>query len=146
MINELGNALREILAAFGIEVACLEITHSDVHLVEGVLCTITGLVESSGEKRGILSLEFDEAAASFLLGSMIGDPEGLYSEMGLSALSELTTMLCGSFLTRLNLALIATPPTGVVGRQVQGILNTMPVQKIYLQLGKGTLAAGLSIS
>lgn len=146
MINELGNALREILAAFGIEAAHLEMTHSDVHQVEGALCTVTGLVESSGEKRGILSLEFDEAAASFLLGIMIGDPEGLSSEMGLSALSELATMLCGSFLTRLNLALIATPPTGIAGKRVQGILNTMPVQKISLRLGKGTLVAGLSIS
>jgi len=146
MITELGNALREILAAFGIEVAHLKMSYSDLHQVEGILCIVTGLVENHGERKGIVSLEFDEAAASFLLGIMIGDPEGISSEMGLSALSELSTMVCGSFLTRLNVALMATPPTGVVGKRVQGILNTMPAQKIFLPLGGGTLAAGLSIS
>ncbi|MGC8778187.1 MAG: hypothetical protein ACP5Q4_05865 [Candidatus Caldatribacteriaceae bacterium] len=131
MITELGNALQDILSAFGVEVAHLKMTHNDVHRVEGVLCIVTGLVENTGERKGIMSLEFSEPAASFLLGIMIGDPEGLTSEMGLSALSELA---------------IATPPTGVVGKRIQGILNTMSVQKVSLPLGGGTLTAGLSIS
>ena len=146
MITELGNALQDILSAFGVEVAHLKMTHNDVHRVEGVLCIVTGLVENTGERKGIMSLEFSEPAASFLLGIMIGDPEGLTSEMGLSALSELATMICGAFLTRLNATMIATPPTGVVGKRIQGILNTMSVQKVSLPLGGGTLTAGLSIS
>lgn len=146
MITELGNALQEVLSAFGLELGELKVTKEELHRVTGILCIITGLLECHGERKGIMSLELDEKAASFLLGIMIGDTNGLFSEMGLSALSELATMICGSFLTCLNATMVATPPTGVIGGAVRGILNTMPVEKVSLSLGGGILKAGLSIS
>ncbi|MEN3189246.1 MAG: chemotaxis protein CheX [Atribacterota bacterium] len=146
MITELGSALQEVLSAFGLELGEFKIIKEDMHLVTGVLCVITGLLECNGERKGIMSLEFDEKAASFLLGIMIGDVSGLSSEMGLSALSELATMICGSFLTRLNVMMVATPPTGVMGGAVRGILNTMPAEKVSLFIGGGLLLAGLSVS
>ena len=146
MIGELGMAVQEVLSAFGVEVAHLRAKETDFHRVEGFLCIITGLLERDGERKGIMSLEFDRKAASLLAGIMIGDPEGFSSEMGLSALSELATMVCGTFLARLDVPLLATPPTGVVGEGLQGILNVMPARKIELRLGEGLLAAGLSLS
>ncbi|MBC7217958.1 MAG: chemotaxis protein CheX [Candidatus Caldatribacterium sp.] len=146
MIGELGTAIQEVLSAFGVEVAYLQTRVTDSHRVEGFLCIITGLLERDGERKGIMSLELDQEGASFLAGIMIGDPEGFSSEMGLSALSELATMVCGAFLARLDVPLLATPPTGVVGEDLQGILSVMPAWKVQLRLGRGSLVAGLSLS
>lgn len=146
MIGDLATAVREVLSAFGVNVSRFEARESEMHHVEGTLCIIIGLVEGKGERRGIIGFEFDREVASFLAGLMIGDPEGLFSEMGLSALSELAIMVCGTFLGHLDLPLLATPPTGVFGTRVLGLLNVMPARKVALRVGEGTLMVSLSFS
>lgn len=147
MIEELGTIAQQALGTFGIHIDRVRLLKESHHLATAPFCVIVGIVVRTGERKGIFSFEFEEPFARTALNALMqGYEVELFSEMGISALLELSNILSGNLLSAVAPQAMTTPPTAVYGQNVKALLNTLPSYKTVLSSNTGSLIIGLSIT
>lgn len=146
MIEALSEAVNDIFGTFGVSPKCSDATKLEPHIIEKSFCVVIGIVDGGGDRKGVLSFEFDKPFVLGLLAAMMpGIDVHVESEMGISAISEIANMVTGKLLTKLNFAGMTTPPTGIIGQNMKGLLNTTYAYKIIYRWQNGSMAVTLSL-
>jgi len=147
MSGNLGDVIKNILSSVGISVSSVKLLKEGKHLVKTPMCVFMGIVTRNNERKGVISLEFEKDFAEVALDAMMpGFDVAVDSELGVSALSELTNMISGNVLPHIAPNAITTPPTTVVGFNMAVLLNTLPSYKIIVDCSGTILAIGLSFT
>jgi len=147
MSSNLGDVIKNILSSVGISVSSVKSLKEEKHLVKAPMCIFMGIVTRNNERKGVISLEFEKDFAKVALDAMMpGFDVAVDSELGVSALSELTNMISGNVLSHIAPNAVTTPPTAVVGFNMAVLLNTLPSYKIIVDCLGTILAIGLSFT
>jgi len=147
MIEALSEAVNDILGTFGISPKYSNAMKLESHIIEKSLCVVIGVVDRNGDKKGVLSFEFDKPVVLDLLAAMVpGIDVDVESEMGISAISEIANMVTGKLLTKLGFVGMTTPPTGIIGQNMKGLLNTTYAYKITYRWQNGSMAVTFSLT
>ncbi len=138
-------ALSSTLSAFGMEVKKKERKQEEFHTLSKEINVIVGIV---GAHPGLLTYEVDlamaEAIFSLMAPGMKFDPS---DPMSISAISEMTNMISGAIFTMLNSPdMDITPPTSVIGKEIEAVINTQEAKKILFDISGGELIVGYSLS
>lgn len=147
MIEELAKVAEQALNSFGIQVENIRFSKESSHFTRLPFCVIVGIVTKNGDRKGIFSLEFDESFAKYMLNVMMpGYDVDIFSEVGISAILELSNILCGNMLSNVSSDARNTPPTAIYGNSVKALLNTLPSYKMIFSVKNQTMMIGLSVT
>ncbi len=138
-------ALTSTLSAFGVQAEEKERRKEEYHELSKEINVIVGIV---GKRPGILTYEVDLSIAKTIFSLMAPGMEfSLSDPMSVSAISEMANMVSGAILRMLNDPdLDITPPTSVLGEEIQAVVNTQRAEKILFDISGGELIVGFSIS
>lgn len=126
MLKELTQTVSEILSSLGLSATLVKADKQDMHTIENNVGTFIGVITRGKDSKGIISLEFTEPCANLIIdGMMPGFGVTYEQEMGMSALVELTNMIAGNFISKVSNELDITPPTGIYGKDLKILLNTV---------------------
>jgi len=139
------SSLKSILSSFGIEVSKVKKITQEYHTLSKSINVIVGIV---GKEQGIISYEVEEDVAKGIFSLMAPGMEfNIEDPMSISAISELANMVSGTILTMINNPNIdITPPTTILGRDINAIINTESTEKISFSLLGSEIIIGYSIS
>lgn len=126
MLVELSQTVIEVLSSMGATVKLAKIEKADMHVLESDVGTFLGIITRGRDSKGIFSLEFSSSCANQLLELMMPNMGITFeNEIGMSALLELTNMVAGNFVSKFSNELDITTPTGLFGKNVKALLNTV---------------------
>ncbi|MGJ8455422.1 chemotaxis protein CheX [Pseudothermotoga sp. U03pept] len=146
MIQELAGVTQGVLATFGIQIDNVKFLKEPMHKTSTPLCVIVGIVGKDGERKGVFSFEYQQSFAKNVLQAMLGGYEvDLFSEMGISALLELSNMLSGNMLGVVAPQAVTTPPTAVFGQNMKSLLNVLECYKMVFIMQNSSFSIGISI-
>ena len=139
------SSLKSILSSFGIEVSKVKKITQEYHTLSKSINVIVGIV---GKEQGIISYEVEEDVAKGIFSLMAPGMEfNIEDPMSISAISEMANMVSGTILTMINNPNIdITPPTTILGRDINAIINTESTEKISFSLLGSEIIIGYSIS
>ncbi|HID16165.1 MAG TPA: hypothetical protein EYP16_05130 [Candidatus Atribacteria bacterium] len=139
------SSLKSILSSFGIEVSKVKKITQEYHTLSKSINVIVGIV---GKEQGIISYEVEEDVAKGIFSLMAPGMEfNIEDPMSISAISEVASMVSGTILTMINNPNIdITPPTTILGRDINAIINTESTEKISFSLLGSEIIIGYSIS
>lgn len=139
------SSLKSILSSFGIEVSKVKKIAQEYHTLSKSINVIVGIV---GKEQGIISYEVEEDVAKGIFSLMAPGMEfNIEDPMSISAISEMANMVSGTILTMINNPNIdITPPTTILGRDINAIINTESTEKISFSLLGSEIIIGYSIS
>jgi len=139
------SSLKSILSSFGIEVSKVKKITQEYHTLSKSINVIVGIV---GKEQGIISYEVEEDVAKGIFSLMAPGMEfNIEDPMSISAISEVANMVSGTILTMINNPNIdITPPTTILGRDINAIINTESTEKISFSLLGSEIIIGYSIS
>ena len=141
MTQHLYEALKESLRMFGIEPFSPVEYQGSQHIVESQIIAIVGL---TGNKKGTITVEFDEEAFDKIVKTLMPGMDVEFS-VKLSALSEIANMMSGNFLSRSKLlAVDITPPTMLVGKNIKAIIANIDTNYVSCSIDGGTIVIGMS--
>ena len=139
------SSLKSILSSFGIDVSKVKKITQEYHTLSKSINVIVGIV---GKEQGIISYEVEEDVAKGIFSLMAPGMEfNIEDPMSISAISEVANMVSGTILTMINNPNIdITPPTTILGRDINAIINTESTEKISFSLLGSEIIIGYSIS
>ena len=141
MTEELYNAIKESFSMFGLEPTSSIHYENSYHTIESFITVMVGF---TGPKKGIVTIEVDKESFDTIAGAMMPGMAGDFN-IKLSALSEITNMLSGMFVTKLKIpGLNITPPTAIVGENIRAIISNIDTKYVSCSIGEGSLIAGVS--
>lgn len=141
------NSTTEILTSFGIE----EIVSGNSYTKESFTCkyNLTTTIGLSGNVRGniALSMPYDTAkkiASIMMMGMEITEID----EMSVSALGEMTNMICGQVLMELssqNLSINVTPPTIIHGDEMEAYISQVETIVVDISFSIGSIELNIGL-
>ncbi|MCD6449436.1 MAG: chemotaxis protein CheX [Thermotogaceae bacterium] len=147
MIEVLSEAVNDVFETFGVSLIYSSAQKVEPHVIEKRFCVVIGVVDKNGDGKGVLGFEFDESFITGLMGVMMpGINVDIESEMVISAISEIANMIAGKLLAKLKFAGMTTPPTGIIGQNMKGLLNTTYAYKMTYNWQNGEMAVSFSLA
>ncbi len=141
MTEKLYEAIKESFSMFGLEVTSPMHYENSYHTIESPITIMVGL---TGAKKGTITIEVDEPSFNTITAAMMPGMDANF-DMKLSALSELTNMLSGMFVTKAGIqGLDITPPTAIVGENIRAIISNIDTGYVSCSIGDASLIAGIS--
>lgn len=141
------NSISGVFASFGFG----EISSGNIFKKETFTCryNLTTIIGISGSIRGniALSMPYDTAkkiASAMMMGMEIAEID----EISVSALGELTNMICGQAaieLSRHNLEAFVTPPTIIHGDNMKVIISQIETTAVELNSPLGSLELNIGL-
>jgi chemotaxis protein CheX len=141
------NSITMILTSFGIE----EIASGNSYTKEAFTCkyNLTTIIGLSGNIKGniALSMPYDTAkkiASIMMMGMEITEID----EMSVSALGEMTNMICGQALMELssqNLSIDITPPTIIHGDKMEAYISQVETIVVDISSSIGSIELNLGL-
>ena len=141
------NSITEILTSFGIG----EIVSGNSYTKESFTCkyNLTTIIGLSGNIKGniALSMPYDTAkkiASIMMMGMELTEID----EMSVSALGEMTNMICGQALMELssqNLSIDITPPTIIHGDKMEAYISQVETIVVDISLSIGSIELNLGL-
>lgn len=146
-INPFINSISGVFASFGLgEIASGSICRKDTFICRYNLTTIIGI---SGSIKGniALSMPYDTArkiASAMMMGMEVAEID----EISVSALGELTNMICGQAAIEFslqNLVAEITPPTIIHGDKMKAIISQVETTVVELSSSLGSIELNLGL-
>lgn len=126
MLKEMIATIPEVLNSLGIRVSFIDAGKSDVHTMESEIGIFLGMIGLDDGAKGVVSYEFSSKMANGVIERMMpGFGVTFETDIGMSALLEMANMVTGNFVSKLTKPFDITPPTGVYGRNLKVLLNTV---------------------
>ncbi len=138
-------AITSTLFTFGAQAQEEKRFKEEFHTLTKSINVMVGLV---GIQKGIITFEVDTSIAEAIFSLMApGMSFDLNDPFSISAITEMANMMSGAILSALNNSeLDITPPTAVVGEDIQAVINTEDAEKILFKVLEGELIVGFSAS
>jgi len=143
--NFIPPAITSTLSAFGAEAKEEKRFKEEFHTLTKDINVIVGII---GIHRGIITFEVDTSIAESIFSLMApGMKFDLNDPFSISAISEMANMVSGAILSTINHPeLDITPPTAIIGEDIQAVINTENAEKILFKISNGELIVGFSVS